>query len=291
VALYRANGSGWTYVGTAVQDSTGHARYNVNIGSADAPQTFLAKASPGSGAPVTASSSVVPTYPNAPVFDDNFDGYSLGDHWTTRYQDYTPGPGRHCARPADGRAVMASGVVTLSVSKLSGATQDCPYGVWDNAMIGTPEMTSPYGYYAARVMFQGSRGMHGSFWLQGSGEGSTEIDTAEYFGDGRKLGGLSSFVHHGSNTDATSAGGELANVPALLGKGKTPSNGWHVYSVQWSPSGYIFRIDGIPTFSTNALPSSVPEQMVLSLLTSDWELPSKPDPSSVMRVDWVRAWQ
>ena len=108
---------------------------------------------------------------------------------------------------------------------------------------------------------------------------------------GRRLGGLSSFVHHGSNVAATSAGGELANVPAILGKGKTPSNGWHVYSVQWSPSGYIFRIDGTPTFSTSQLRSSVPEQMVLSLLTSDWELPNLKKPSAVMRVDWVRAWQ
>ena len=264
----------------------------MNIGSAYAPQTFLAKAAPGSGVPVTSSSPVVPTYPTGVLFDDNFDGYGLNPgNWSTRYQDYTPGTGRHCARPADDRVNVSGGVATLSVHKLSGATHDCPYGVWDNAMIGTPEMDSPYGYYAARVMFQGSRGMHGSFWLQGSAPGSTEIDTAEYFGDGRKLGGLSSFVHHGTNTNATSAGGELANVPGLLGKGRTPSNGWHVYSVQWSPSGYIFRIDGTPTFSTDKLLSGVPEQMVLSLLTSDWELPSKPNPASVMRVDWVRAWQ
>ena len=33
------------------------------------------------------------------------------------------------------------------------------------------------------------------------------------------------------------------------------------------------------------------EFLVLSLLTSDYELPRIKDPGSTMKVDWVRAWQ
>jgi hypothetical protein len=129
--------------------------------------------------------------------------------------------------------------------------------------------------------------------MSGTSETGAEIDVAEYFGDHTRGGGLSNFVHHTAADGAvTSAGGIRPNAAEVLGPGRTPSNSWHVYSVEWSPKGYVFRLDGVPTFRpTKAYVASTPEFLVLSLLTSDWELPALTTTKPKMRVDWVRAWQ
>jgi hypothetical protein len=92
------------------------------------------------------------------------------------------------------------------------------------------------------------------------------------------------------NGVASSSGG-AQNIRRLLPPGQTPSNSWHVYSVEWDPSGYIFRLDGYPTLVTSEpFVATSPEGVILSLLTSDWELPALKDPTSAMYVDWVRVW-
>jgi hypothetical protein len=69
------------------------------------------------------------------------------------------------------------------------------------------------------------------------------------------------------------------------------SSGYHVYSVEWTPTAYVFRTDGVVTFQT-ARPHlwKGPEYPVLSLLTSDWEVPAY-TAGTPMQVDWVRVWQ
>ena len=124
--------------------------------------------------------------------------------------------------------------------------------------------------------------MHGAFWLQGG----SEIDAAEFFGDGRRDGGLTSYVHR----SGSKVGGPRA-YSSILGSGRTPSGGFHIYSVQWSPSGYIFRIDGIRTLTTTSLRSNTPAVMILSLLSSDYEIPRLRTTNQFMYVDWVRAWR
>jgi beta-glucanase (GH16 family) len=120
-----------------------------------------------------------------------------------------------------------------------------------------------------------------------------EIDVAEYFGDGRADGGLSSYVHYnGADGELSSSGGNQPKARRIIGEGKSPADGWHVYSVEWSPDGYVFRLDGVPTLRTSKPHvASAPEIMVLSLLTSDWELPNLKSTRSIMQVDWVRVWQ
>ena len=61
--------------------------------------------------------------------------------------------------------------------------------------------------------------------------------------------------------------------------------------MEWSPDGYVFRVDDTVTMRTHRGSTSVPEFLVLSLLTSDWELPALTTTKSTMKVDWVRAWQ
>ena len=129
--------------------------------------------------------------------------------------------------------------------------------------------------------------------MPGTSETGAEIDVAEYFGDGRADGGLSNYVHHTAADDTlTSSGGLRTNTKDILGARSTPGSSWHVYSVEWTPAGYVFRLDGVPTLTTSKpYVARTPEFMVLSLLTSDWELPALTSTRSVMKVDWVRAWQ
>ena len=66
-----------------------------------------------------------------------------------------------------------------------------------------------------------------------------------------------------------------------------------MFSVEWTPEAYIFRVDGRETFRQTENISGMPEFLVLSLLSSDWELPDL-DKSQIptdMKVDWVRVSQ
>ena len=176
-------------------------------------------------------------------------------------------------------------------------TTKCKFGVWDNGMVGTGYGDSPYelkyGTIAARVKFQPGRGQHGGFWLQDA-SGSTngaEIDIFEYFGDA-STDKLTTLIQHPTGNGSVTTVGKR-NIRGVLAAGQTPSNGWHVYSIDWNSTSYTFRVDGISTLVWTKPPyvSSMPSEIVLSLLTSDWELSKDTRASSKMYVDWVRAWQ
>lgn len=286
--------AGWKDVAEGRQSAQGRFLAQVPAATADGARVLRARTEPGGGRR-TVTTTAVRDEPMRLVWSDDFDGGNLDSgKWETRVQ---PAFGRRmCAMPDADRVRVEGGSAVLTVKKLR-TTKKCPYGFWHNAMIGTGEVTQPgfratHGVFAARVKFQTGQGMHGSFWMQGAGAGSAEIDVAEYFGDGRDDGGLSNFVHlTAADGTVTSAGGTRPGISRLLG-GRTPADDWHVYSVDWSPEGYVFRLDGHETFrSTKGPIASAKEFLVLSLLTSDYELPRIKDPGSTMKVDWVRAWQ
>ena len=76
--------------------------------------------------------------------------------------------------------------------------QDKP-GYYLNGHISTDgRFDFRWGFAAARIKFPRSQGQHGSFWMQPSPNETTtgaEIDVVEYFGDGRKDGGLAHFLY------------------------------------------------------------------------------------------------
>jgi Glycosyl hydrolases family 16 len=124
-----------------------------------------------------------------------------------------------------------------------------------------------------------------------------EVDIVEYFGDGVRDGGISNNVYwpgkDKAGTEVLNRCGEIQpEVPKILGAGNSPSNGYHVYSVEWTPTQYIFRTDGFETFRASSGISRAPEYLLMSLLTSDWELPRfRQGEPAQMNVDWVRVWQ
>lgn len=239
------------------------------------------------------------------VWNDEFTGTALRPDWAFRYR---VAANRACSPPAAEQTEVKNGSVHLSVirdpSKTPNVTKACPDGQYLNAMIGTDSTQKfLYGIFAARIKFHPVQGAHGSFWMQprpSAGadpsdprEMGVEIDVIEYFGKGWVSGGLASFIHfQPPDAKRIRSGGYLQSASDAL-KGELPSDGYHVYSVEWTEQEYVFRVDGIETFRTSKAVSGVPQYLILSLLSSDYELPKITDDvlPLTMSVDWVRVWQ
>jgi hypothetical protein len=65
-----------------------------------------------------------------------------------------------------------------------------------------------------------------------------------------------------------------------------------VFSVEWTPREYVFRIDGRETTRITSGVSHHPEFLILSMLSSDFELDliDDEDLPQYLDVDWVAAW-
>ncbi|MDF1489947.1 glycoside hydrolase family 16 protein [Tessaracoccus caeni] len=184
----------------------------------------------------------------------------------------------------------------------------CPDGVFYNARVdtlGTFDMGQ--GMVAARVKFPKDQGMHGSVWLQTTRNNSvqrpagTEIDMIESFGYGK---GVSNIIHYDDKKN-----GKLTQYGFYVIREQTKNPKWwdkyHVYSVEWTKSEFIFRIDGIETerFKKKSVKGDR-HFLAISMLASDWETKymKKPSgklpglkkanlPNAKMYVDWVEAWE
>lgn len=292
-------GESWSAVPDAEgeQDADGQARLLLPALEAGDDADYRAVAGDLTGEPVTPATQTE-------VFAEDFDDVAAYERrWAVRDPGLYHGR-RMCASPNEDRVSVADGVATLSVARIAedgvsspaDPSVECVGGVWDNAMVGTGRSEEPfqftYGTAAARVRVQSGQGMHGAFWLQTMGEGGLEIDTMEYYGDGHRSGLQTKLYDQLADPELASVGGEV-DPSAVLDEGETPADGWHVYSVEWSPEGYVFRVDGEVTMTTDKpRVADGPEEVVLSLLTSDWALDDgTTSEDSTMAVDWVRVWQ
>jgi beta-glucanase (GH16 family) len=257
-----------------------------------------------------------------PTFGDDFNGTKLGDVWVHRGADpaywYKAGY-RACSRTDPSAAKVQGGTLRLSVLKDPNppASQCKAYkgNTWTmqdyrlNANIGTEgTFAFRYGFAAARMKMQPARGQHSSFWMQpetyvpnGTPDvAGAEIDTIEYVGDGHPKGGLTTFIHWkrkvSSNPDVyekVKTGDWVKNPQQYLaGKKDGWSKNYHVFSVEWTPQEYIFRIDGKVTWRTKVGISQVRQFPIISLMSSDYalaELNGKLPQHAY--VDWLRVWE
>ena len=160
-----------------------------------------------------------------------------------------------------------------------------------------------YGVFSARIRYPEHRGQHGSFWMQSPTYGrypgsaarsGAEIDVTEFFGRNYPDGGLGTFVYFVNKSRANVKIGDVwRRASSLAPKGDRWWNAYHVFSVRWTPSRYLFYVDGRLLSTTTRGVSRTQEFMILSLLTSDWELPhlDRSKLPSHMDVDWTTAWQ
>lgn len=311
VTLQRQQGSSWTNVTTTETQAGGRVDVTVDQGG-----TYRAVVDDFTTDP--AGDDFVVT------FDDEFTGGTLRKDWVHRMGMHREESMRKCAR-GDERAVSMTGqTVRLWVKKDPDKNTKClaPYqgnltGPWSyriNGHIGTQGTYSfQYGVAAARIKFQtAAEGQHAAFWLQpashsGEGTGPThqgaEIDVVEFTGlkpTGRPGLGRGVWYPTGKGDEEVHVGGLLTQEEAeafRADKDDKWHNRYHVFSVEWTPNEYVYRIDGKEFFRTDVGISHRPQYPILSLLSSDYALAragaegEKQLGSQHIDVDWVRVWQ
>ena len=80
----------------------------------------------------------------------------------------------------------------------------------------------------------------------------------------------------------------------LTSRSDTWWRNYHVFSVEWTPTEYVFRINGHEVWRTDDGVSHHPEFLILSMLSSDFELPRlghRQDDVQTASVDWVKVWE
>lgn len=247
------------------------------------------------------------------VFSDEFTEPSLADDpaWGNRVSKAST---RDCSSVGDARASgISGGTLWLKVMQDPGRPdQACPEGDGSpyylngqvSTNLGNPQAAFTRGTFAARIKFAKSRGQHGAFWLQpldrsgtcqpgGAGVNGDEIDVVEFFGKGYAKGGVGSRVW--DTCDGIKAGSMSQKATDELPAGDHWWSSYHVFSVQWTKHKYIFRVDGREDVETTRAISGVDEYLILSQLTSDWELRQAQrleiQPHGTTHVDWVRVYQ
>jgi beta-glucanase (GH16 family) len=308
VRLQVQRGSSWQTVATAGQERSGRAQFAALASADGRPLSYRVRADSAASLPAIESNIVSTERWLTPTWTDEFSGSSLSKSWTYRGRTYEPQSFRSCSRGSAGAVQVGAGALRLSVLRDPTRTTLCPalkrgeiaghYAYRLNGHIGTDKGFSfRYGVAAARIKYPPLRGQHGSFWMQPVGgmfPGSTghEIDVTEFFGAVSHRSGLFSYIHRYEGGRVVKTG---VNVPDTFLHG--PRDGWgknfHVFSVQWTPRWLVFRIDGKVTWRIGGRISQVRQYLILSLLSSDYELPNITDGQlpQHMYVDWVRVWE
>jgi hypothetical protein len=312
--LEQRQGGAWEQVATAEQDADGVVEFVVDGGS-DAAATFRVSAEGSDGLDGVTSATADQPW-GEPDFGDEFDGDALSSDWMNRGEGmYNPEGLRACSKGSAEAVEVGGGTLAVSVLlDTERADEKCPAKKANgksagkqayrlNGHIQTNGHYFRYGVLAARIKFQELQGQHGSLWMQpaisesttDSGKGGAEIDVIEYFGDGVKNGGLASFIYKLTEDGPEKVGGQLSDPDQYLTDAEDSwFDRYHVFSVEWTPEEYIFRIDGQETFRTSEGISHQPEYPILSLLSSDYELANLGKTSNLpqtMTVDWLRFWE
>ncbi len=167
-----------------------------------------------------------------------------------------------------------------------------------------------FGYWEARIRFNGSAGMWSAFWLQPNGINNvgdpagngTEIDIAEHRrqdAGGTDMRNKSAMNVHwdGYASDHKSVGSTVNNPGA---DGSSLQGNYHTYGLLWDPWRYTFYIDGVEVWTTTAAISQVRQWIYLTceVDTDAWAgaIPSggygdRTATGTKLEVDWVRFWQ
>jgi beta-glucanase (GH16 family) len=205
----------------------------------------------GGVAKVQAAEVVTPPEPAAKVvFFDDFTGEALdrtqwnvivtGQWVNNEQQAYIDSPdvirivhGAAAEGAVDGalelRAVSRPGFVTANNRKFE----------FVSGRIDTRgKFESAYGTWAARMKLPAGAGLWPAFWALGTGRwpDTGEVDIMEY------VGGVDwiSAALHGPGYSGNTPLVKRTTLPADRG----PTD-WHIYSVDWSPTEFLFKVDGV----------------------------------------------
>lgn len=306
VALQRDSGSGWQTVARATQHRSGSTIFTLP----DTTSLYRAVALSRTGS-AAAMTNTVRGRAFRTVFKDEFSGTKVDFSKWSDQKTLAPAYMRTCSRLSPHARAVSDGVLHMGVApdrtragrtcrwSLNGRSGTHAY-MWNTQLYTGGKFDFTYGYAAARMKMHLDKGMHASFWLQpanwytpGRPAKGTEIDVVEFFGRSDRGSNIGAFLHwYGADNTHYKKGGLFPYANTLKAAAETWSNSYHVFSVEWTKGAYIFRVDGREFFRETQIVSRSPEYLLLSMLTSDYEL-EKLTPSTMRqraRVDWVRVW-
>ena len=304
VTLERQTRRGWKAVDAEPEDGWGSVSFS------PAPGTYRARTTSAGRTWVTGKVTMSRW---TPAFEDTFSGDALdASVWNDQKREhesvYAP---RTCARVDPAARRVGDGVLHLGVAlDPARAGLPCSYATARtsgtspyllNTQVAT-EFTRSFrhGVVAARIKPQRAKGMHSAFWMlpvgttyvDGVPSAGTEIDVMEFFGEtGRGTEAVGAHVHYYEpGWSKVSLGDTFPTTRSALGKGRSWWDEFHVFSVEWTPNAYVFRVDGREYYRETRAVSQAEQYLVLSALTADYELGelTTADLADTAQVDWVR---
>lgn len=317
VAIQQRVGSGsWQTVTVQKQDRRGAVAFTGPARSRGAWVAYRGVARPWGdlGRKISPARTLDQTWRTS--FREEFRGTRLNrDRWDYRHLGlFSPDSDRACSASRKDAVQVGGGRARLQVKldrarkRRIGACRGTTIGGhwFKNGHVGTQgKFQFRYGVAAARVKFARPVGAHGAFWLQstrpdllgrGPARDGAEIDVVEYFGKDYKDGDIYSFIHY-STPDGVQKkiprGVPVKTARRALRGDDDWFKKYHVFSVEWTPKAYVFRVDGVQTLRITQGVSKAPEFLILSMLSSGWELKrlnTRALPLAT-QVDWVRVWQ
>lgn len=253
------------------------------------------------------TSSVTPdTRDWVQVFSDEFNGNKLDPtKWTTCY-DWRLPTDSGCTNSGnfeqewyipeqvavhDGAATLSAISSPVTVSTRSGR-MTYPYR---SGMISTGRpnaqgnvlWSATYGYYEARMKFDGGQGVWPAFWLLPTDRSwPPEIDVMEFLG--------SDPTHVLLTSHWKDAAGQPQKDSSTIA-GPDFTAGWHTYAVNWQPDSITWYIDGVAkkTVTGIAVPHT-PMEIIFDLAIGG-TLPGNVDASTpfprTLQIDYLRVYE
>lgn len=191
--------------------------------------------------------------------NDDFSGVEINKSiWNFRREGHTVDSTlyiRANAKVEDGFLYLITDRHTDKFSGISISTQD------------QPKYHFKYGYFEIRARLPQTIGNVGAFWFQSDGMAITrpepntsihgaEIDVFEYSASNKDK--LFHSLHW--NGYDYSKGAKVTTVESYM---PGISNGFHTFSLEWTPKEYIVYIDGVEKVRTAQYISHVPEYIIL----------------------------
>jgi beta-glucanase (GH16 family) len=167
-----------------------------------------------------------------------------------------------------------------------------------------------YGYFEARIRFSDAPGEWCAFWLQSPTNGvplgdpahaGVEIDLVEHRVTDQTGAHFGDYIAQNLNWDGyDDAHRQNRNHVTQLPKAAPVQGAWHTYAVLWTPTSYVFYVDGFPLWSIADAVSQRSEsiQLTCEVEHHTWagDIPAggygaRAASTTKLDVDWVRVWQ
>lgn len=225
--------------------------------------------------------------PAAWVLDwqDEFEGPSLDqERWSHR----SPGPRRDAFNVPEAISLDGHGHLLITTSKAAD-------GRYLTGMIGTQgKYETAFGYFETRMKVQSQVGHWSAFWLQtpdmgqhigDPGRAGVEIDIIEYLCNGPNRNEAKHAIHWDGY-------GEHHKVRTGRRRFDDLHDDFHTFGLLWTPTEYVFYVDGVETRRMTEAISHRPQYIILSLEVGSWagDIRDATLPDSVV-FDYVRVFK